>query len=141
MQPRDLANALAFLHEHKAVHGNITPRNVLVSSGDKVTKLADLMLAAGLRGSKLLQNVADKKLFAELPYMAPEQLEPGAFVDQLADLYSLGAIVYFLFPREPAPAMGHGPAAATTEPTAPAEPTVATAVTDAAPASSAEAVR
>src|SRR5207245_9539803 len=75
----DLAEALAFLHERKTVHGNITPRNVLVSSEDKVTKLADLMLARAVAGSRLQRATAKKKLLAELPYMAPEQLEPGAF--------------------------------------------------------------
>jgi hypothetical protein len=91
-----LATALAFLHEQKTVHGNITPRNVLISSGDKVTKLADLMLAAALHGSQLQQAVLEKKFLAELPFLAPEQVEPDAFVDHLADLYGLGAVVYTL---------------------------------------------
>ncbi|HWY87508.1 MAG TPA: FHA domain-containing serine/threonine-protein kinase [Gemmataceae bacterium] len=91
-----LANALAYLHEQKAVHGNITPRNVLVSSGDKVTKLADLMLTKALEGSRLQRAVLEKKFLAELPYLAPEQVEPDAFVDHLADLYALGAVVYTL---------------------------------------------
>src|SRR5207253_9869447 len=54
----DLAEALTFLHERKTVHGNITPRNVLVSSDDKVTKLADLMLARALAGSRLQRTTA-----------------------------------------------------------------------------------
>jgi hypothetical protein len=91
-----LANALAFLHEHKAVHGNITPRNILVSSADKGTKLADLMLDKALAGSRLQKSLMEKKLLSELPFMAPEQVEPDAFVDHLADLYALGAVVYFL---------------------------------------------
>src|SRR5262249_28736849 len=68
----DLAEALAFLHEHKTVHGNLTPRNVLLSSTDKVTKVADLMLARALAGSRLQRATEKKKLLAELPYMAPE---------------------------------------------------------------------
>jgi eukaryotic-like serine/threonine-protein kinase len=89
-----LGAALMFLHEHKAVHGNITPRNVLISSADKTTKLADLMLSQALSGSGLQSAILEKKLLSELPFMAPEQVEPDTFIDQLADLYALGAVVY-----------------------------------------------
>jgi serine/threonine-protein kinase len=96
-----LAKALAFLHEHKVVHRNITPRNVLVVDADKMTKLTDLMLTTALAGSRLQKTIMEKKLLAELPYQAPEQVEPDAFVDHLADLYALGAVVYTLTTGEP----------------------------------------
>ena len=95
-----LGHALTFLHEHKAVHGNITPRNVLIAGEDKTTKLADLMLGKALSGSRLHNAVLEKKMLSELPYMAPEQVEPEAFIDQLADLYALGAVVYFFVTGE-----------------------------------------
>jgi hypothetical protein len=97
----DLAKALGFLHQHKLLHGNLTPRNVLVRAADKGAKLADLMLAQSLEGSRLQAAVAEKKLLAELPWMAPEQVDPKAFVDHLADLYGLGAVVYTLLTGQP----------------------------------------
>jgi hypothetical protein len=96
-----LAKALAFLHEHKVVHRNITPRNILVVDADKMTKLTDLMLTTALAGSRLQKTIMEKKLLSELPYQAPEQVEPDAFVDHLADMYALGAVVYTLTTGEP----------------------------------------
>lgn len=89
-----LGSALVFLHEHKAVHGNITPKNVLISAVDKTTKLTDLMLSQALSGSRLQAAYLEPKLLSELAFMAPEQVEPDTFIDQLADLYALGAVVY-----------------------------------------------
>src|SRR5262249_36523928 len=34
------------------------------------------------------------KLLAELPYLPPERATPGGYWDGLADIYSLGALVY-----------------------------------------------
>ena len=97
----DLAKALGCLHEHKLLHGNLTPRNVLIRAADKGAKLTDLMLAQSLEGSRLQAAVAERKLLAELPWMAPEQVDPKAFVDHLADLYGLGAVVYTLLTGQP----------------------------------------
>jgi serine/threonine-protein kinase len=96
-----LARALDHLHQHRLIHGNITPRNVLLQSSDHATKLADLRLAEILAGSQLQQTVRDKKLLAELPYLAPEQVAKGGFVDSLADLYALGALAHALCTGRP----------------------------------------
>jgi serine/threonine-protein kinase len=103
-----LGRALAFLHEQRLVHRNLTPRNVLVRAGDKLTKLADLMYGQALQGSRLEEAIAEKKLLTELPFLAPEQTEPDAFVDRLADLYALGAVVYALLTGRP-PFAGDSP--------------------------------
>ena len=96
-----LGSALAFLHEHKAVHGNITPKNVLISAVDKTTKLTDLMQSQALSGSRLQAGFLEQKLLSELAYLSPEQVEPDTFIDQLADLYALGAVVYTFVTGEP----------------------------------------
>lgn len=103
-----LARVLECLHEHRMVHGNITPRNVLLRTSDLATKLADLRLMQALEGSRLQATVLEKKLLAELPYLAPEQAEPGAFVDDLADLYAVGAVAYALITGRP-PVTGSTP--------------------------------
>jgi hypothetical protein len=103
-----LARLLDWLHQQGVIHGNITPRNVLLRQADRTTKLADLRLAQALEGSRLQQSVRGKKLLADLPYLAPEQAEPGAVVDNLADLYAVGAVAYALLTGRP-PATGATP--------------------------------
>jgi hypothetical protein len=105
-----LARVLEALHRHRVVHGNITPRNVLIRSADHATKLADLGQGPALEGSKLHASVLERKLLAEMPYLAPEQAEPGAFVDDLADLYAVGAVAYALATGRP-PVVGSSPEA------------------------------
>jgi serine/threonine protein kinase len=89
-----LGRALEFIHGKNLLHGNLTPRNVLIRLSDKVGKLSDLMLARALDGSRLQVATLETKLLAELPYLAPEQADPNAFVDSLADIYGLGAVLY-----------------------------------------------
>jgi serine/threonine-protein kinase len=96
-----LGKALDFLHKNRVAHGNLTPRNVLIQKSDQVTKLADLMLNQALEGSKLQKLILGKKLLAELPYLAPEQTDPHAPGTPLGDLYSLGAVLYYLLTGEP----------------------------------------
>jgi serine/threonine-protein kinase len=104
-----LARVLECLHQHRLIHGNITPRNVMLQASDHATKLTDLRLAEILAGSLSQGRVKDKKLLAELPYLAPEQVAPGGFVDSLADLYAVGALAYALCTGRP-PVTGQSPA-------------------------------
>jgi serine/threonine-protein kinase len=93
--------ALDYLRQQHVTHGNITPRNLLVRGADQRTQLADLMWMKALEGRALQQATLEQKILAELPYMAPEQLDPNAFVDDLADVYGLGAVVYALLTGRP----------------------------------------
>src|SRR5262249_40387189 len=45
-------------------------------------------------GSRLQLARQKAHYLAELPYLAPEQTYPDAFIDSLSDVYGLGAIVY-----------------------------------------------
>src|SRR5262249_54228436 len=96
-----VGRALDFLHQHHLFHGNITPRNVLVRLADRHVKLGDLFLEKALDGSSLQQMRLEDKLLAEMPYLSPEQINAGAFVDHLTDMYSLGAVVYARLTGQP----------------------------------------
>jgi serine/threonine-protein kinase len=96
-----VARALEFAREHHLRHGQITPANILISASDKSVKLADLMLGAVLEGSQLAKAAAEHRPAADLGYLPPEQAEPGAFVDELSDIYGLGAVAYALLTGRP----------------------------------------
>jgi serine/threonine protein kinase len=89
-----VGRALEFIHRRHSLHGNVTPANILIRQEDKVVKLADLMQAQALEGSTLYATSLEGKLLAELPYLSPEQVDPQALMDQVSDLYGLGAVVY-----------------------------------------------
>jgi hypothetical protein len=96
-----VARALDFARKHRLRHGRVTPANVLLRASDKVVKLADLMLGSVLEGSQLWRAAEEQRPLSELGYLAPEQAEDGAFVDELSDLYGLGAVVYALLTGQP----------------------------------------
>ena len=99
-----VARALEFIHRRHALHGNVTPANILIRE-DKVVKLADLMLAEALEGSAMHAARLEGKLLAELPYLSPEQVDPEAATDEVSDLYGLGAVVYARQRPDPNPAV------------------------------------
>jgi hypothetical protein len=89
----DLCKALDFLFKRHITHGNLTPANVLINL-DRTAKLNDLMFEEAMRSSKWYGEQLEEKLLADLPYLAPERLQEGAYWDAAADIYSLGALVY-----------------------------------------------
>jgi serine/threonine protein kinase len=103
-----LTRALVFLHQRHVAHKNITPHNALIHSENDVAKLADTLLVDSLEGSVLHRNRLENKLLSELGYLAPEQIEPGAYVDDQCDQYGLGAVVYALLTGQP-PFVGRKP--------------------------------
>jgi serine/threonine protein kinase len=105
----DLSRALDGLFQRKIIHGNLTPANVLIGL-DREVRLNDLMYEEALRGSQWYNKRLEAKLLAELPYMAPERLEEGAYYDSVADIYSLGALVYARLTSRP-PFLAKTPAA------------------------------
>jgi serine/threonine-protein kinase len=89
-----IARALNYIHHHRLTHGNVTPSNILIREPDKVVKLGDLMLNKGLAGSVLEDGARARRMQAELPYLAPEQLGPEPTTSIRSDIYSLGAAMY-----------------------------------------------
>jgi serine/threonine protein kinase len=97
----DLARALEYAHAQGIIHRNLTPRNVLVQTDDKATKLGDLMLAKALEGRLAEQITRPGEILGDLRYMAPERTRGAADVDGRSDLYSLGALVYAVLTGRP----------------------------------------
>jgi serine/threonine protein kinase len=93
---RQLISGMKFLHKvslpgesHGAIHGNLTPRNILTKAGN--IKITDIGMADALRRPTITS--ADL-LPGEALYTAPERLEKSAKASELTDVYSFGAVMY-----------------------------------------------
>jgi len=82
-----VANALRYAAELGVVHRDVKPGNIILRP-DGVAKLADFGCAIPV--SEMSAVVA-----GSLAYMSPEQLD-GDALDQRADIYALGAVLYRL---------------------------------------------
>jgi serine/threonine protein kinase len=89
-----ISQALEVAEQHKFVHRNITPSNILIRSKDKVAKLADLMLAKAMEGPMVQSITRSGEMVGELPYMSPEQTTGSDDIDGRSDIYNLGATCY-----------------------------------------------
>jgi len=90
----EVAGALAVAHEAGMVHRDVKPRNVLVTS-DGRCKLADFGIAQD--DTSRMTRTGD--VFGTLGFMAPEQFEDTRGVDVRADIYALGATLWFLLTK------------------------------------------
>jgi serine/threonine protein kinase len=92
----EIASALEAAHERGLVHRDVKPENILLDGKGRAL-LTDFGIAremAFLRRPGAAQTLASTGLPVGTPeYMAPEQLRGGA-VDQRADIYGLGAVLY-----------------------------------------------
>lgn len=87
-----VCEALAYAHSRGVVHRDIKPSNVMIDSDGQV-KVADFGLAkvvqhdsTSLTKSSVAMGTPD--------FVAPEALIPGMPVDQRADLYAVGVMLY-----------------------------------------------
>lgn len=79
------------------IHRDVTPQNLLVAP-DGVVKLIDLGVA---RTSFQAHRTEAGVIKGKYAYIAPEQLDRRATIDQRADLFSLGAVLHELLTGQP----------------------------------------
>lgn len=93
-----IAGALALAHARGCIHRDVKPDNVMVAQGQ--LKLVDLGIASLRRTAGSTLRAHDRtltrpgELIGSPPYMPPEQWA-GDQIDERADVYSLGATLYF----------------------------------------------
>lgn len=94
-----IAEGLAYAHEHGFIHRDIKPGNVLVSK-DGVAKLADLGLARQMDAERTALTRTGASLGTPT-YVAPEQALDAKRADERSDIYALGATWYHMIAGRP----------------------------------------
>lgn len=89
---RQLSNAIRYAHQNAVIHRDINPSNIIVTD-DFNLKLIDFGIAK-IRG--MFQSGTTYQ-FATQSYSAPEVALHSENATEQSDIYSLGAVIYFLF--------------------------------------------
>ncbi len=92
-----MAEGLAYAHDHGVVHRDVKPSNVIVTAGRGLIKLTDFSIA-------YLAAASDKTragmMLGSPRYMSPEQVK-GEAVDGRSDIFSLGAVCHEMLTGRP----------------------------------------
>jgi eukaryotic-like serine/threonine-protein kinase len=92
----EVASALAHAHRQNVIHRDLKPSNLMITPRDHA-KVLDLGLAFTEGEEVDDREVVGGKgyIVGSIDYMAPEQTRDPTNIDARADLYALGACMYF----------------------------------------------
>lgn len=90
-----ICDGIQYVHEHGVLHRDLKPGNIIIrQDGDPV------VMDFGLAKLDIVQRETSLsvtgEIFGTIEYMAPEQAQSSKDVDERADVYSIGAILYQL---------------------------------------------
>ncbi|MDF1812646.1 MAG: protein kinase [Verrucomicrobiales bacterium] len=87
---RQICDGLAYAHSRDLVHLDIKPANILIDD-EGIVKIVDFGLARIIGESPAQSSIGGTAL-----YSAPETINNKTGIDQRADIYSLGIVIYQL---------------------------------------------
>jgi len=99
---KDILNGVSYLHnntDYKISHRDLGPNNILIfrqHDGNIVTKVADFGLAKDHRSISSITRHSNIG-YGRAAFTAPEQKKSLKNADFLSDIYSLGALLFYIF--------------------------------------------
>ncbi len=103
-----VCDAIAYAHHRGVVHRDLKPSNIMIGEFGEVY-VVDWGIAMRLDDRRVPDEPADTTLGTP-SYMAPEQIEAPDSVDERADIYCLGGLLYYVLTGR-APHHGKAPIA------------------------------
>ncbi len=94
----DAADALGYAHSRGVLHRDVKPENILLADGRAL--IADFGLARAIGAADYERLTATGIMIGTVFYMSPQQLGGDLSLDQRADIYSLGCILYEMLTGE-----------------------------------------
>jgi eukaryotic-like serine/threonine-protein kinase len=94
----DVLNGLAHAHENRIVHRDVKPANILLTKAG-IAKLSDFGLAKNFDMAGLSGLTSKTAIEGTPEFMPPEQVEHFRDVKPTADIWALGASLYYLLSR------------------------------------------
>lgn len=94
---KEIVSGVKYLHEENKYHRDLAPNNILMYEADNgmKIKIADFGLAKDPQSISFFTSLS-KKGYGQKNFTDPEQRDSLADATHLSDIYSLGALLYYL---------------------------------------------